>query len=157
MHKAKIYKRQLKNFWIYKDLYRKPLKRDRVARAVFLIQILLFFGGRCNRYFWDIWLKIYRLPNFNMLFQLELTKFFKSELFSLITDQLMQKAYPLTNLDTSQNAITLNSPQLSIPWWPLISALGFAINCCQRWFSFFNAHKRFLKTCRGKQENRKPF
>ena len=37
-------------------------------------------------------LKIYRLPNFNsMLFQLVLTKFFKSELFSSC-DQLMQKA-----------------------------------------------------------------
>ena len=27
------------------------------------------FGGRCNRLFWDIWLKILRLPIFNMLFQ----------------------------------------------------------------------------------------
>ena len=26
------------------------------------------FGGRCNRYFWDIRLKILRLHNFNMLF-----------------------------------------------------------------------------------------
>ena len=49
-----------------------------------LLFILLNFGGRCNRYFWDIRLKIYRLPNFNMLFQLVLTKCFKSELFSLI-------------------------------------------------------------------------
>ena len=30
----------------------------------------------------DIQFKIYRLPNFNMLFELMLTKFFKSELFS---------------------------------------------------------------------------
>ena len=29
----------------------------------------------------EIWLKVYRSPNFNMLFQLMLTKFFKSELF----------------------------------------------------------------------------
>ena len=37
--------------------------------------------GRCNRYFWDIRLKIDRLPNFLMLFQLVLTNCFKSELF----------------------------------------------------------------------------
>ena len=42
---------------------------------------LLIFGGHCNRYFWDVRLKIDRLPNFNMFFQLVLTKCFKSELF----------------------------------------------------------------------------
>ena len=44
------------------------------------------FGGRCNRYFWDIRvrLKILRFPIFNMPFQLVLTKFFKSELFSCL-------------------------------------------------------------------------
>ena len=35
-------------------------------------------------YFWDIRLKLLRLPNFNMLFQLVLTRFFKSELFSFL-------------------------------------------------------------------------
>ena len=40
------------------------------------------------------------LPNFNMLFQLVLTTFFKSELFSCFTeswsrDQVMQRAYYL--------------------------------------------------------------
>ena len=55
-----------------------------MAKVVFLIQMLPTFGGRCNRYFWDIRLKILRLPNFNMLFQLVLTKFFKSELFSCL-------------------------------------------------------------------------
>ena len=35
------------------------------------------FGGRCNRYFWDIRLKILRLPNFNILFQLVLNKIFQ--------------------------------------------------------------------------------
>ena len=39
------------------------------------------FRGSCNRYYWCIRLKILRLPNFNMLFQLVLTKFFISELF----------------------------------------------------------------------------
>ena len=33
----------------------------------------------------DIQFKIYRFPNFNMLFQLVLTKFFKGELFSKLT------------------------------------------------------------------------
>ena len=45
-------------------------------------QMLPTFGGRCNRHFWDIRLKILRLPIFNMLFPFVLTKFFKSELFS---------------------------------------------------------------------------
>ena len=44
----------------------------------------LIFGGRCNRYFWDIRLKIVRLPNFIMLFQFLLAKFFKSTLFSCL-------------------------------------------------------------------------
>ena len=52
-----------KNVRIYKDLYEKPCKRDWVAKAVFLIQMLLTLDGRCNRYFWDIRLKILRLPN----------------------------------------------------------------------------------------------
>ena len=41
-----------KNYRIYKELYGKPLKCDSVARVVFLIQVLLIFGGRCNRYGW---------------------------------------------------------------------------------------------------------
>ena len=75
---------QFWKFRNYKDLYGKPCKRDWIAKVVFLIQMLLTFGGRCNRYFWDIRLKILRLPNFNMLFQLVLAKFFKSELFSCL-------------------------------------------------------------------------
>ena len=38
------------------------------------IQMPQIFGGRCNRYFWDMQLKILRLPNFNMLLPLVLTK-----------------------------------------------------------------------------------
>ena len=52
-----------------------------MAKVVFLIQMLPAFGGRCNRYFWDIRLKILRLPIFNMLFQLVLTKFSKVNCF----------------------------------------------------------------------------
>ena len=34
----------------YKDLYGRPCKRDWMANVVFLIQqMLLTFGGRCNR------------------------------------------------------------------------------------------------------------
>ena len=55
---------------------------------------VFFPDGRYNRYFWHIRLEIYRIPYFNMLFQLVLTKYFKSELFSCLAkvDQLMPKA-----------------------------------------------------------------
>ena len=56
-------------------MYGKPCKRDWVAKVVFLIQFLTF-GGRYNRYFWDTRLKMPRFVNFNILFQLVLTKFF---------------------------------------------------------------------------------
>ena len=65
----KIFHNSFKNFEISQDLYRKPCKRDWVAKVVFLIQMILI-----NRYFWDVRLKILRLPNFSMLFQLVLTK-----------------------------------------------------------------------------------
>ena len=45
-------------------------------------------GGKCSFSHTnpcDIRFKIYRLPDFNMLFQLVLTKFFKGELFSKLT------------------------------------------------------------------------
>ena len=42
---------EFKNFKIYKDSYGKPFKRDYTATVVFLTQILLTFGGRCNRFF----------------------------------------------------------------------------------------------------------
>ena len=57
---------QVWKFRNYKDWYGKPCKRDWMAKVVFVIQTLLTFGGRCNRYLWDIRLKILRLPNFNM-------------------------------------------------------------------------------------------
>ena len=53
-------------------------------KLFFLIQMLLTFGGRYNCYFWDTQLKILKLLNFNMLFQLVLTKFFNSELFTCL-------------------------------------------------------------------------
>ena len=46
-----IFHDSLKNFEIYKDLYGKPFKCDWVVKVVFLLQILLVFGGRCNGYF----------------------------------------------------------------------------------------------------------
>ena len=65
-------------------------------RAVFLIQILLIFSGHCNCYFWDIPLKVYRLPYFNMLFQRRANKIFQKRTVFMFTkswshDQLMQK------------------------------------------------------------------
>ena len=47
----------------------------------FFIQILITFGRPYNWFFWDIRLKIYRLPKFNMLFQFPLRKFYKSKVF----------------------------------------------------------------------------
>ena len=66
---------QFENFEIYKDLYVhvKPLNHDWGEKVVFPTQILLIFGGCCSRCFCDIRLKIYRLPDFNMLFQFLLT------------------------------------------------------------------------------------
>ena len=46
--------------------------------------MFLTFGGRYNRYFCDTRLKMLILVNFNMPFQLVLTKFFKSKLFSCL-------------------------------------------------------------------------
>ena len=37
----------------------------RMAKSFFVIRMRLPFGGRCNRYFSTIRLKILRLPNFN--------------------------------------------------------------------------------------------
>ena len=39
-------------------------------RSCFPIQVFLIFGGRCNRSFGYIRPEIYKLHNFNMLFQL---------------------------------------------------------------------------------------
>ena len=86
------------NFEIYKDLYRKPFKRDKVAKVVFLnLQILPIFGGRCNRYLWDRRLKIDRLPNFNTL-SAPANKILQKRAVIVFTeswsrDRLMQKAY----------------------------------------------------------------
>ena len=61
MHNGKI-SRQFENFRIYKDM--SAPNRD----WVFPCQILLTSGGRCNRYFEDVRLKICRLLYFCMLF-----------------------------------------------------------------------------------------
>ena len=63
-----IFQDSFENFEIYKDMYGRPCKRDWMAKVVFLIQMFLTLGGRCNLYFWDIRLKILKLPNFKMLF-----------------------------------------------------------------------------------------
>ena len=87
-------------------MYGKPCKRDWMAKVIFLIQMLLTSCGRCNCIFWDIRLKILRLPNINMLFQRVLTRFFKSELFSCLpkVDQVttvMQRAYCLIFVESN--------------------------------------------------------
>ena len=63
------------------------------GKVIFPIQMLPTFGGRCNRYFWDVRLKIFRLPNFNMLFQLVLTKLSCFRIYRKWSrDQVMQRA-----------------------------------------------------------------
>ena len=97
--------------WFF-DLYGKPCKRDWVAKVVLLIQMFLTFGGRYNRYFWDTRLKILRLLNFNMLFQLVLTKFFKSELFACLpkVDHVIKSCKdPITRTHLRCNSLKLVS------------------------------------------------
>ena len=74
---------RFKNFKNYTELYEKPLKRDWVARVIFLtnpanfrqpLQSLLF------RYT----TQHLQMTYFNMLFQFLLTKFSKSKLFSCL-------------------------------------------------------------------------
>ena len=76
-----IFHDSFENFKITRICMENHWKRDWMAKVVFLIQMLPTFGGRCNCYFWDIWLKIRRLPNFNMLFKLVVTKIFKVNCF----------------------------------------------------------------------------
>ena len=70
----------------YKDLYGKPCKRDLMAKIVFsnkcfqLLAAVAIVSTIENA----IRLKILRLANFNTVFQLVLTKFFQSELFSCL-------------------------------------------------------------------------
>ena len=78
---------QFENFEIYKDLYGKPLKPDRVTKVVFLMRTSFQFSTAVAISTFEILhkrLKIFRLPNFNILFQLVLTKFFKSKLSSCL-------------------------------------------------------------------------
>ena len=78
---------QFENFEIYKDLYGKPLKPDRVTKVVFLMHTSFQFSTAVAISTFEILhkrLKIFRLPNFNILFQLVLTKFFKSKLSSCL-------------------------------------------------------------------------
>ena len=63
------------------------LKPDRVTKVVFLMHTSFQFLTAVAITTFEILhkrLKIYRLPNFNMLFHLVLTKFFKSKLFSCL-------------------------------------------------------------------------
>ena len=92
-------------------MYGKPCERDWMAKFVYLIQMLPTFGGSCNRYFWDIRLKLLRFPNFNMLFQPVQEIFQKWTVFvfteSWSRDQDMQKSlllvFSVTPLKIAQN------------------------------------------------------
>ena len=91
-----IFHDSFENFKITRICMENHARVSWMAKVVFFIQMLSTFGGCCNSYFWDMRLKILRLPNFNMLFQLVLTKFFKSELFPCLpsqVDQVMKRTY----------------------------------------------------------------
>ena len=60
------------------------------------------FGSHCNCYFWDVWLKILRLSNFNMLFQLVLTKFFKVNCFLVYWKLIMWSSHAKSLLTFKQ-------------------------------------------------------
>ena len=91
LKEIKLFSQQFENVKIYKDLYRKPFKRDWMAKVVFLIKILLIFCSHCKGYFWETQLKIYRLPNFNILFHHVVKKFSKSELFLCLFEAYLRK------------------------------------------------------------------
>ena len=77
------------------DLYGKQFKRDWKGGKV----VFLFFRGHCDRYFWDIRLKIHELTNFDTSLAARANKknpkkrtvFVFTE--SWPRDQLMHKAY----------------------------------------------------------------
>ena len=89
--------------------------------VVFLIQILLIFGGRCNRSFWDIRLKIHRVLNFSMLFQFLLTKLSISGLFSC-----SQKVDHVTNYCKRPTIETLDRKLKPCEW---ISHRRLVVSC----------------------------
>ena len=71
---------------------------DFLFTAATVIAIFFFRPPLQLLLYWDVRLKILRLPSLNMLFQLVLTRFFKSELFSCLPKvdhviTVLQRAY----------------------------------------------------------------
>ena len=102
------------------------------GKSCFLIQIPQIFSSHCNHYFWDIWLKICRLPKFNMLFQLVLTIFFQKQTVFVFTetwsyDQLMQKPIKEDRIKNIWQLKTFsNCPGKKEGIWQVITSLfGF--------------------------------
>ena len=90
-------------------------------KLLLLIQMLPTFGGLCNRCFWDIRLKMLRYLNFNMVFQLVLRKFFKSELFLCLpkVDQVIKSSKEPTGDKSFKNNPTLIKRERNLmrDWW----------------------------------------
>ena len=92
-------------------------------KLLLLIQIIMLptFGGLCNRYFWDIRLKMLRLLNFKMVFQLALRKFFKSELFLCLlkVDHVIKLRKEPTGAKSFKNNPTLIKRERNLMrvWW----------------------------------------
>ena len=86
----------------------KPWKRDWMAKVFFLIQMLPAFGGRCNRYFWDIYmrLKILRLPSFKKVLR-----------WSVFVN-LVPRVFSLSNMAAAGEKTPTSSPGSShFPIW----------------------------------------
>ena len=117
------------------DLYGKQFKRDWKGGKV----VFPFFRGHCDRYFWDIRLKIHVLPNFDMLLQLVLTKKnkkTKNELFSCLpkVDHVINQC--IRPIDVIFHISQKRLPNLvdsSWLWWIMC---GFLAN--QRWRNILN-------------------
>ena len=80
---------QFENFEIYKDLYGKPLKPDRVTKVVFLIHTSFKFSTAVAITTFEILqkrLKIYRLPNFNNALSARANKIFQKQTAFVITE-----------------------------------------------------------------------
>ena len=100
--------------WKFTNLYGKPLNWV----TGWQVQNLLIFSCGCDRYLWDTRPNIYRLPNFETLFQFLLTTVFVFSK-SWSHDQLMQKTHLFAlacKEACSQATIALNT--VSVPLLP---------------------------------------
>lgn len=95
--RKEIFHDSFKNFKITRICVENHASVTGWQKLLYLIQILPTFGGHCNRDFWDLRLKILRLPYFNILFECANKIFQKWTVFvfteSWSRDQVLQRAH----------------------------------------------------------------